>query len=144
MLYFPGEVARYTFTVPDADGDNVSGLTWSLLALAKDNQRLTSGAEFTSFSITEHASGLFYIAAFTPAQASSSQFGIFAKSDADPEDYFELHLEPDWGRIVLLAEKIEHLLTSPEQVKFYMPDGTTLIKTFNMTQVGNTETRTGV
>jgi len=141
MLFIPGQQAIFTFTVPDGDGNNISGLSWTVLAISKDNQRLTSGSEFTSFSIVEHVSGLFYLAVFTPLSSSSSIYMISAKSDATVPDYFELHLEPDWANIVLLAQKIEHVLGNPELVRYYMPDGVTIAKTYTMTQAGSLETR---
>ena len=143
MLYMPGEQAVLTFPVPDANGDNVTGLSWTTKAITKDATRIVSGTEFSSFSISEHVSTEFYVAVFTPASSSSAVFGISAKSDAAVPDVLLWTLEPDWARIVLLAEKMEHTLGSPETVTYYMPDGSTIIRAFNMSRVGTLETREG-
>lgn len=66
MLYMPGEQAILTFPVPDGSGDNITGLSWTTKAITKDGARLTSGAEYSSFSISEHVSNEFYAAVFTP------------------------------------------------------------------------------
>lgn len=143
MLYIPGDEVRYAFSVPDGAGDHISGLTWSVVAIVKDNQRLVAGTEYSSFSIADHVSNAYALAVFTPLSSSSATFAIMAKSDAVVPDYFELHLEPDWAKITMLAEKIEHVLGNPETVTYYMPDGSTVIREFNMTRVGTLETREG-
>lgn len=143
MLYFPGEEANLSFVVPDANGDNITGLTFTVVAITKDDQRIVAGAEYTSFAIVEHVSNDFYQAVFTPNSNTSAIFNIFAKSDAAVADSFQWTLEPDWSRIVLLCEKMEHVLGSPETVTYYMPDGSTIIRTFNMSRSGTLETREG-
>lgn len=144
MQYMPGTQIKFSFVVPDGNGDNTTGLTFSLTSYSKDGTRVTAGAEYTSIVFAEDASGEFYTCTFTPGNAAAPLHAIFAKSNAAVPDTFQLNLEPDWARIVLLAEKQEHILGSPEQIKYYMPDGTTLIRTFNMSQTGAVETREGV
>ena len=44
MLYMPGEEAILSFRVPDANGDNISGLTFTTEAITKDDQRIITGS----------------------------------------------------------------------------------------------------
>jgi hypothetical protein len=143
MLYIPGDSLVYTFRVPDADGNNISGLTWTKKVLTKGVLRITSGDVWDNWSIAEHVSNEYYGLSFIPAIDEAPIYMVAAISDAAVPDTFELHLEPDWAKIILLAEKIEHGTGTPETVSYYMPDGTTLIRTFNMTTVGATESRDG-
>ena len=139
--YRSGQQVRIDFTVPQADGTNDTGLTWTVQVFTKDGTKVTAGTEFASISITEDASNDFYSFLFTPASDSVSYYVVTLKADDTPATVFEENFEPDWAWLMLYGDN-EHDTTSPETTTYKKPDGTTL-KEFNLARTGNVISRTG-
>lgn len=140
--YRSGQQVRIDFTVPDANGDNTTGLTFSLVTFTVDGVKTTSGAEYTSISITEDASGDFYSFLFTPDDDSVAYYMVTLAADDSPATVFEEVLEPDWAWLMLYGDN-EHDTTSPETTTYKKPGGGTL-KEFTLTRTGNVISREGV
>lgn len=91
LTYTPGVAVKAEFTVPDANGDNVAGLTWTL-ALFKDGVQVTSGTEFDGLSIEGIGSPpTGYLMTFTPLYDGST---YLVRGTSDLGDVWEERLEP--------------------------------------------------
>jgi hypothetical protein len=90
ILYTPGVQVLEPFIVPDVDGSNVSGLTWTP-SLYKDGVSVSSGVEFDSLSCEGVGSPeTHYLVSFTP-MTDGSEYKIVCVSDAG--DAWEERLE---------------------------------------------------
>ena len=137
-IYYPGDQHEISFTNPDAAGDNVTGLTWTLKVFIKDNVKVTSGTEYSSITCVAVGND-FYRVRFTPDDDSTSVYVIAFVSDAVVPDYFEEIYEPDWEKIYLEAD-MEHDTTSPETVIYLLPGGATLSE-FQLSRTGTVLSR---
>ena len=136
--YYPGEQKEIYFTVPDTNGDNTSGLLWSVKLFVKDGAAVGSGTEYTSISCVAVGSA-FYRIRFTPDVDSTSVYTLSFLSDAGTPDYFEEIFEVDWEKLYLEAD-MDHDTATPESVTYKLPGGATL-SVFNLTRVGTVLSR---
>ncbi len=94
LTYTPGVQAVAEFSVPDGNGDNVSGLTWTP-SLYKNGAVVTSGVEFDGLSFA--AIGLTgYKMAFTP-MTDGAVYMVRGKSSAG--DVWEERIESKYVRV---------------------------------------------
>jgi|GEM_PF-2672079 len=80
IRYTPGVQVQENFIVPDEDGDNIAGLTWTG-SLFKDGQPVTSGVEYDSLScegVGSPPAG--YLVSFTPV-TDGAVYDLVFKSD---------------------------------------------------------------
>jgi len=136
--YYPGTQHEISFTNPDSNGDNVTGLTWTVKAFIKDGVKVTSGTEFTSITCVAVGND-FYRLRFTPGSNSTSTYVIALVSDAAIPDYFEEIYEPDWERIYFESD-MDHDTSTPESVTYKLPGGGT-ISVFQLSRVGTVLSR---
>lgn len=122
--YYPGEQHVISFTVPDIDGNNTSGLTWTVKLFTKDGAKVTSGAEYASIACSNVGTD-FYKIVFTPDDDSTSDYTIVVISNATVPDYFEEQYEPLWDRVYFEAD-MTHDETDPEEVSYKLPGGAVL------------------
>ena len=91
LTFAPGRQVVAEFSVPDANGDNVAGLTWTL-RLFKDGAEVTSGTEFDSLSIDGIGSPpTGYAMSFTPITDGST---YMVRGKSSQGDVWEERLEP--------------------------------------------------
>jgi hypothetical protein len=130
VLYRPNGVQiRVPFTVPELDGSNNTGLSWTVQLLTKNGTPLTSGTEYDSISVAEHSGDKFYELLFTPEKGSTAVYLITMISDnPDVADVFECLFEPDYSWLLLYAKMVRDLGASPETLEFLKPDGSRLVK----------------
>jgi len=91
LTYAPGVEVKAEFTVPDENGVNVAGLTWTL-ALFKDGVQVTSGTEFDTLSIEGIGSPpTGYLMSFTPLYDGAT---YLVRGTSSAADVWEERLEP--------------------------------------------------
>lgn len=139
MIYFPGELVRVPFTVPDPSGANTPGMNWSLSLLLRDGVPVTEGEEFDSVSVAA-IGGNAYELRFTPAADSMATYLVTVLSDGDPIEVFEEIFEPDRAWLFLSGMMVRERGVSPETVEVKGPDGTVL-KKFRYRREGTQEIR---